>query len=666
MANPRSILSQLSRPEVTELSFASGQRPLFKSGEASDEVWPEPFHNDDILQVLFAAGGSRYVESLGPRPVQWTTRVGGAHVTVSASMHADGVTARLSVVRRGEGGTGKPAAKLLVAQGADEVPAVVRAESDRQRPQPPILQISIATPPDRPAVDHSLDSLDAAFRLDTAPKSRRGAPRKAAAAKGHPPDTSEMTRAITLPEMTPPRSRRGGARARAPSSKDSPTEAPDIEVSIVTHDVAPETRRAGVRKPAVAGRARDIAPAGLKDVDAPPPPTLGRSRRGASHGAAWDGLLAMARQAGASDLHVIAGRPPLVRIAGSLLPRGDVIDAKTVEAMVLPRVPARLNETLERDGSCDFALESPNAGRFRVNIARQRTGLKACVRLIPAEIPTLAALGLPDAIGLCTRHHQGLVVLTGPTGHGKTSTLAAVVDIINRESSHHVITVEDPVEHIHPRKQAMMSQREVGTHTRSFASALKASLREDPDVIVVGELRDTETVRMALAASETGHLVLGTMNTPSAAKTIDRLIDLFPPADQQQVRVTLAGALKLLVSQRLLPTMDGTSMVVAVELLPGSVALGNLIRDSRTFQIASLMQRGKALGIVRLDDSLAELVRARKTTLEAALAVAEAPDELRAACMAPAAKRAAPEPALDPPGRGLLAKAGALFGKKGS
>jgi twitching motility protein PilT len=270
----------------------------------------------------------------------------------------------------------------------------------------------------------------------------------------------------------------------------------------------------------------------------------------------------------------------------------------------------------------------PKHGRFRVNVSRQRTGLKASLRLIGFEIPTLESLGLPAAIGNATHHHQGLIVLTGPTGHGKTSTLAALVNLLNTETSHHIITVEDPVEYVHPRKKALISQREVGTQTRSFASALKASLREDPDVIVVGELRDTETVRMALAASETGHLVIATMNTPSAAKTIDRLIDLFPPGDQPQVRMGLAGGLRLIVSQRLVRSVDGARVYVAAEVLPGSIALWNLIRENKTYQIPSLQQRGKSLGIVRLDDSLVELVKGGKVTLEEARLYAEAPDEL--------------------------------------
>lgn len=274
-------------------------------------------------------------------------------------------------------------------------------------------------------------------------------------------------------------------------------------------------------------------------------------------------------------------------------------------------------------------------------------------------------VGASAEIERATHHHQGLVLVTGPTGHGKTSTLAAIVDIINRETARHIITVEDPVEYLHPRKQAMMSQREVGSNTRSFASALKGSLREDPDVIVVGELRDTETVRMALAASETGHLVLGTMNTPSAAKTIDRVVDLFPPADQQQVRMTLAGGLHLVVGQRLLPAADGQGMVAAVELLPGSVALWSLIRDNKTFQIPSIQQRGRGFGILRLDESLADLVRAGRTTLAHASAVAENPEEVEAFLAGKGQPAKVPEP-VKKDGGGLLGKAGNLFGKRGS
>jgi len=378
-------------------------------------------------------------------------------------------------------------------------------------------------------------------------------------------------------------------------------------------------------------------------------------------------LLLEARQRHASDVHVVAGRPLLVRIASELRPTGSPIAQDDAERMLMPIVPARLSEALARDGSVDFAFDHPQAGRSRVNISRQRTGLKGAFRLISHAIPTLESLGLPHEIAGAAKHHQGLIVLTGPSGHGKTTTLAALVGLLNETTNHHILTVEDPVEFVHPKRKAMMSQREVGTHTATFAAALKASLREDPDVIVVGELRDTETVRMALPASETGHLVIGTMNTPSAAKTIDRLIDLFPPGDQQQVRMTLAGGLRLVVSQRLLPNKDGSGLVAAAEVLPGTIALWNLIRDNKTYQIPSLQQRGRASGIVRLDDSLAELVRDGRTTLEMAKAYAVDPEEFARKFGEGAA--ASPGSAASPRqpvevGKDLLSRAGALWRKK--
>jgi twitching motility protein PilT len=346
-------------------------------------------------------------------------------------------------------------------------------------------------------------------------------------------------------------------------------------------------------------------------------------------------LVTAARAGRASDMHLVAGEPLRVRIAGALVKsptHPDRVEPDTVERIVFEHVPERLRARLETEGSCDFALADDRTGRMRVNVCRHRTGYKACFRLVARALPTIASLGLPPSIAEATRHHQGLIVVTGPTGHGKTSTLAALVDRINEtpDGARHIITVEDPIEIMHPRKRALMSQREVGTHTRSFASALRAALREDPDVIVVGELRDVETVRMALAASETGHLVLGTMNSPSAAKTVDRIIDLFPPADQGQARMTLSIGLRLVVGQRLVPTTDG-GLAAAVELLPGSIALSNLVREGKTFQIPSLQQRGRALGIVRLDESLVELVRARRVEVDVARAFAESPDALRAA-----------------------------------
>jgi twitching motility protein PilT len=253
---------------------------------------------------------------------------------------------------------------------------------------------------------------------------------------------------------------------------------------------------------------------------------------------------------------------------------------------------------------------------------------------------SVAELGLPAEVHKLTMHHQGLVIISGPNGHGKTTSMAALVDMFNAEHALHIITVEDPVEVIHPRKRAMVTQREVGSHTRSFARALSAALREDPDVIAIGELRDRETVEMA--AAETGHLVLATMSTPSGAKTIDRLIDMFPPDDQAQVRATLAGALKLVLSQRLLRRADGHGLVAAFEMITGGVPLWSLVRDNKLFQLPSLLQRGRNFGMIGLDDSLRELLGQGLITHDEALVHAEDPRALAPREPSPASPPAGP------------------------
>ncbi|WP_437955004.1 PilT/PilU family type 4a pilus ATPase [Sorangium sp. So ce119] len=630
----RSWLSQLNRAEVTEFAVATGRMPSVKVSGAFQAVDPAALSTEDILMLLSALGGGRFIETLGAKPSQWHIRIEGiGAISVVAARQGDLVHARMTRMQPSTGASGTAAAASGTAAAASGAAAAAPGTA-------------AAAPPARPSQQFSM-------REHLAPDEAQRPPREPEAKR---PSSSEI--AIDLRGAPPPAEPRPG-RASTPRLDPRADEAPAAERAAP----APRALTPLPQEP----RAARAAAAGAR----------ARPSSADMQAGALDGLLAMARDQGASDLHLVAGRPPLLRVAGELVPRGDPLDPAAVESLLLPRVPARLAPVLAAEGSCDFALELGALGRFRVNIARHRQGYKGCFRLIARSIPTLASLGLPDAIGLATRHHQGLIVITGPTGHGKTTTLTAIVDILNRETSHHIITVEDPVEFVHARGKAMISQREVGTHTRSFENALKASLREDPDVIVVGELRDTATVRMALAASETGHLVLGTMNTPSAAKTIDRLIDLFPPGDQQQVRVTLAGGLRLIVSQRLLPSADGQRMVAAAEVLPGSVALWNLIRDSKTFQIPSLQQRGKGLGIIRLDDSLAELVRAGKTTLEAALDVAEAPDELEAVlagkrqpALTPDRRPPAPPPdaskgAAPEAGKGLFERAGALFGKKG-
>lgn len=355
-------------------------------------------------------------------------------------------------------------------------------------------------------------------------------------------------------------------------------------------------------------------------------------------------LLRLARTRGASDVHVVADRPVSLRVGGRLTPRGEACPAATVRTMLEAIIPSRHATQLQERGYCDFAIDVESAGRFRVNVSRQRTGLKGCFRAVATVPPTLEQLGLPAELSRVTRYHQGLAVVSGPNGQGKTTTMAALVDLLNAGKPVHIITVEDPVEIVHPIKRAVISQREVGTHTRSFPSALKAALREDPDVIVIGELRDRETVEMALSAAETGHLVIATMSTPSGAKTITRLIDMFPPDDQAQVRATLAGALKIVVSQRLVPRADGQGLVAAAELITGNVPLWSLIRDDKLFQLPSLLQRGRAFGMIRIEDSLSALARGGVITEAEAQRHADDPQGLRF-------EEPTPEPAPDPMSR---------------
>lgn len=336
-------------------------------------------------------------------------------------------------------------------------------------------------------------------------------------------------------------------------------------------------------------------------------------------------LLEQARTRSASDVHIMSGEPARFRCGSRMLPVGDPIDDATVRELIMPLVGGRNETQLQELGYADFACQVDGAGRVRVNVNKQRTGLKACFRLIMDEPPSLESLGLPHELRQMLDYHQGLVVISGPNGAGKTTTLAALVDMFNRERAVHVITVEDPVEVLHPIKKAVVSQREVGTHTKSFHSALKASLREDPDVIAIGELRDRETVEKAMEAAETGHLVFATMSTPSGASTIDRLIDMFPPEDQSQVRATLAGVLKFVVSQRLVPRADTDGRVVATELLTGGMALWTLIRDDKLYQLPSLLQRGRAFGMIRIEDSLNELVSCGAIAAETARAFADDP-----------------------------------------
>ncbi len=327
-----------------------------------------------------------------------------------------------------------------------------------------------------------------------------------------------------------------------------------------------------------------------------------------------DTLLQRALECGASDLHLRTGTPPLIRLHGRLQQLPDADSAAGAEDVLLEMLTESQRKTFEKRSDLDFAYEIAGLARFRVNFLRQHKGLGAVFRLLPSQLRALEELGLPQVVYALTRLEQGLVLVTGPTGSGKSTTLAAIIDHINQESDKHIVTIEDPLEFIHTNKKSLVTQREVGAHTASFAAALRAVLREDPDIILLGELRDLETISLAITAAETGHLVFGTLHTRTAASTVDRLIDVFPPEQQGQIRTMLAETLKGVIAQQLLVRADGQGRVIAVEILVGTTALANLIREGKTYQIPSLMQTGRREGMQTMDQAILELLRSKHIT----------------------------------------------------
>jgi len=332
------------------------------------------------------------------------------------------------------------------------------------------------------------------------------------------------------------------------------------------------------------------------------------------HVAQIDSLLQRALECGASDLHLRTGAPPLIRLHGHLQELSGVDNSDGSEAAVLAILTESQRQTFATRNDLDFAYEIPGVARFRVNLLRQHRGMGAVFRLLPSHLRALEELGLPQVVYSLARLEQGLVLVTGPTGSGKSTTLAAIIDHINQESDKHIVTIEDPLEFIHPSKKSLVTQREVGAHTTSFAAALRAVLREDPDIILLGELRDLETISLAITAAETGHLVFGTLHTRTAASTVDRLIDVFPPDQQGQIRTMLAETLKGVITQQLLIRTDGQGRVIAVEILVGTTALANMIREGKTYQIPSLIQTGRREGMQTMDQSILELLRSKQIT----------------------------------------------------
>ncbi|HWN42302.1 MAG TPA: type IV pilus twitching motility protein PilT [Thermoanaerobaculia bacterium] len=342
-----------------------------------------------------------------------------------------------------------------------------------------------------------------------------------------------------------------------------------------------------------------------------------------------DALLTYAVSQSASDLHLHCGAPIKLRRNGTLFePESQLLAPQVAESLIREIMTPEQQRELDEHGQIDFAYTISGVGRFRANAYRQQRGLDAVFRAIPPNPPTLEDLGLPSTLARFANFHQGMVLLTGPAGCGKSSTLAAMVNIINRERQDHIITIEDPIEYIHRSQKCVVNQRQVLRHTNSFARALRAALREDPDVIAIGELRDLETISLALTAAETGHLVLATLHTNNAIRTINRILGVFPPSQQEQIRTMVSESLRAVISQRLVVKADGSGRVPALEVLVCNKAVGNLIRDNKTFQIKSVLQTGSSQGMCLLDASLADLVKNKVITREEAMRNAEDPAKL--------------------------------------
>ena len=328
----------------------------------------------------------------------------------------------------------------------------------------------------------------------------------------------------------------------------------------------------------------------------------------------------------ASDIHLTSGRAPSYRVDGVLAPiMGERLTPQMLEDILLPLIDKRHREELEETGQTDFAYAISGVGRFRVNVFKQRGTLAAVMRSLPFNIPEPEDLGIPREVVEMTSRKRGLVLVTGPTGSGKSTTLASLIHVINRTYPYHIITLEDPIEYLHRHDKSVVNQREIGSDSTDYAQALRAALREDPDVILVGEMRDLETISTAITAAETGHLVFSTLHTIGADKTIDRIIDVFPPNQQQQVRIQLASVLECIVSQQLLKKADGSGRVAALEVLFANNAVRNLIRESKTYQIPSVMQTNKRAGMQTMDDALYDLFMRKVIDGDTAVTYAQEP-----------------------------------------
>ncbi|MFO0548969.1 MAG: PilT/PilU family type 4a pilus ATPase [Polyangiaceae bacterium] len=706
MLTLKELLSNLDPQGTSTVELMSGRRARVLRGADMRNIGDEALTDEDVLEMCGQCGARDRLDNLDSSPVSWVWNSPRGLVRISVALRGREVVASFVATK-----PAKPnPSRELRSEHRDHIRRPSRAaikrpsrELERAPHEPHEARAAAHESPKAPhagvTIKRGRTEPPPAARQDAPPRRRSSAPRPAVRPPAPPPALPQE--ALQAPNPLATRAATGHGAAEAATRQATVREPPmqlrrepsPSEREPQRAETAPAVPSARVKQPPPTPEPEPPKEDFEIEVDfavsvsspAPPAPEPPKPRAARRHTA--DHLVNLVLEAlelGASDLHLVAKTPPEARGPRGLvaLDRGRPLDPAEMDAIFKRLVPAAKLATLDRSGgSCTaLTLDEADGVRLRVNATVTLAGPKLAIRVLPPPSPSADHYGLPKEFAPLGQLTQGLVLVSGPSGQGKTTTLACLVEAINATRSAHILVVEDPVEILLPSKRAIVSQREVGTHTTSFARALKGALRQDPDIIVIGELRDAETVRIALSASETGHLVLGTMNTPTMRAAIDRMIDLFPPADQSQVRATLAGALRAVTGQRLVPRADGKGRVAAFELLPGSVALSSLIRDEKMYQIPSLLQRGRGAGILRLGEALAELVSAGTITQEDALLATPEKAELLAALepqktslprqptspqgeappLAPAVP-APPESALG----ALFSKAGAFLNKRG-
>ncbi|MFN0057046.1 MAG: type IV pilus twitching motility protein PilT [Planctomycetota bacterium] len=400
----------------------------------------------------------------------------------------------------------------------------------------------------------------------------------------------------------------GGAKAEAATKADPAAAKSDASKSDTSNEAKPKPVRSVPSAPAGATQVADIVRRDFSLLAGKP---LGE-------------YLKLARELGASDFHFQVDSPPMLRLHGHLIKmKHPVITPEDAERAIRALMTAEEWEILQTRNDCNFCFDREPHGRYRTNAFRQRKGLDIVFRVIPAKVPTLEELHLPDSLRQFTLYRQGLVLITGPAGSGKSSTMAALIEIINNQWHDHIITVEDPIEFMFQSRNCNVNQRHVEVHTKDFGTALRSAMRADPDVICVGEMRDLETISMAVTAAETGHLVMGTLHTTNAIRSIDRVIDVFPPKEQEQIRAMVSESMRGVISQQLIPRADGLGREPALEIMFATPAVSNMIRENKTFQLISVLQTGRSKGMTTMDDSIEELLNKGLITRDEAIFRAE-------------------------------------------